>query len=76
MAALVVHFSGSWHAQPDCKSLKESIELRGFRIACDWLSPKHKERPKWPEQYGAVLEGIKQADLVFLSFEGMEHRER
>lgn len=71
---IVVHFSGSWHSQPGCKSLKEEIEACGYRIACDWLSDKHQSRPEWPEQYDAVAKAIEVADVLFLSFDGMEDR--
>lgn len=72
--SIQVHCSGSWYRQGECKSLIEHINAQpGCTVLVDWTTEEHQTKPK-AAQWHAIVDAIKAADVVFLSFEGMEDR--
>ena len=71
-----IHSSGSWFEptthQENVKALYKYSDIT-VRVLCDWTTPEHTNKSK-PDQWHAIVDAIKNCDVVLLSFEDMDER--
>ena len=53
--------------------MTQKLADNGYTVLCDWTSSEHQCKPKI-EQWLAIRNAIRDADVVFLSFHNMEKR--